>query len=385
MGRTKASGVSVPEGSTSSIEIDFYYSGVRCRERLKLAPTPANLAFARRKRDAVLHEIAVGTFIYSAHFPNSRRASLFGKAHRMLPTISKALDTYLQACRKSCALSTWQDYQSAIEHHLKPEFGDRRLDELTSTEIKAWIASLDISNKRINNILIPLRGMYSDAYGDEVIDRNPMDRVKNLDVVHEEPDPFTPDEITAILGALTGQARNFFQFAFWSGLRTGELIALEWQDVDWVQATVHVRRSLTRKEIKEPKTKSGIRDVKLLTLAREAIEDQRKHTQLIGGRVFHNPRTSKPWQDDQQIRATAWSHALRRAEVRYRYPYQTRHTYASMLLSAGEDPMWVARQMGHSDWGMIRKVYARWIPELNPSAGMKIDALLAAFTKSKAS
>ncbi len=121
---------------------------------------------------------------------------------------------------------------------------------------------------------------------------------------------------------------------------------------------------------------TGIRDVKLLILAREAIEAQRAHTQLIGGRVFHNPRTNQPWQDDQQIRATAWAHVLRRAEVRYRYPYQTRHTYASMLLTAGEDPMWVARQMGHSDWGMIRKVYARWLPEINPSAGAKIDAAL---------
>jgi integrase len=65
--------------------------------------------------------------------------------------------------------------------------------------------------------------------------------------------------------------------------------------------------------------------------------------------------------------------------VRYRYPYQTRHTYASMLLTAGEDPMWVARQMGHSDWGMIRKVYARWLPDINPNAGAKIDSLLPVF------
>lgn len=49
--------------------------------------------------------------------------------------------------------------------------------------------------------------------------------------------------------------------------------------------------------------------------------------------------------------------ALKKAGVRYRRPYQTRHTFASMLLSAGEHPMWVAQQMGHSDWTMIAQVY----------------------------
>ena len=56
----------------------------------------------------------------------------------------------------------------------------------------------------------------------------------------------------------------------------------------------------------------------------------------------------------------------------------------ALLLTAGEDPMWVARQMGHSDWGMIRKVYARWLPDINPNAGTKINALVPAFSQPKA-
>ncbi|WP_231990347.1 hypothetical protein [Nitrosomonas ureae] len=49
--------------------------------------------------------------------------------------------------------------------------------------------------------------------------------------------------------------------------------------------------------------------------------------------------------------------------MKYRTPYQTRHTFASMMLSSGEHYMWVAHQMGHKDWGMIIKVYGRWIPQ----------------------
>src|SRR5262245_65741624 len=67
-----------------------------------------------------------------------------------------------------------------------------------------------------------------------------------------------------------------------------------------------------------------------------------------------------------------WAPALRRAGVRYRKPYQTRHTYASMALMAGESPMWVARQMGHTDWSLTAKRYARWIPSDMPDAGNKM-------------
>jgi len=114
------------------------------------------------------------------------------------------------------------------------------------------------------------------------------------------------------------------------------------------------------------------RDVLILPLAGEALERQKEFTLSIGGRVFHNNQTNKPWVTDGQIRKIGWIPALKTAGVLYRNPYQTRHTYASMLLSAGENPMWVAQQMGHADWGMIRKRYGRWIPSVDTSAGSRI-------------
>jgi integrase len=96
-----------------------------------------------------------------------------------------------------------------------------------------------------------------------------------------------------------------------------------------------------------------------------------------GAEVFQNPRTLERWTGDQPIRKTLWAHALKRAEVRYRNPYQTRHTYASMMLSAGEHPMWVAQQMGHADWGMIRRIYGKWIPDADTQAGSRAVAMFA--------
>jgi integrase len=109
--------------------------------------------------------------------------------------------------------------------------------------------------------------------------------------------------------------------------------------------------------------------VKLLPPALDALTQQKSWTWLKGEEVFQNPRTLERWTGDQPIRKTLWTHALKRAEVRYRNPYQTRHTYASMMLSAGEHPMWVAQQMGHTDWGMIRRIYGKWIPDADPHAG----------------
>ncbi|HAU1294565.1 TPA: tyrosine-type recombinase/integrase, partial [Legionella pneumophila] len=85
----------------------------------------------------------------------------------------------------------------------------------------------------------------------------------------------------------------------------------------------------------------------------------------------HNPRTNQPWETDHQIRRTAWVHTMKKAGIRYRNPYQTRHTYASMMLSSGENIMWVASQMGHVDTEMVMKTYGKWIPDDSSKKGYK--------------
>nr|WP_309477333.1 tyrosine-type recombinase/integrase [Nitrosomonas supralitoralis] len=70
----------------------------------------------------------------------------------------------------------------------------------------------------------------------------------------------------------------------------------------------------------------------------------------------------QPWKSNQPIRKNVWILALKKAGIKYRNPYQTRHTFASTLLSRGKNPLWVAQQMGHKDWGQIIKIYGRWIP-----------------------
>jgi len=118
-----------------------------------------------------------------------------------------------------------------------------------------------------------------------------------------------------------------------------------------------------------PKTNAGRRDIRLLAPAAAALEAQKPLTFLteLDGPVFKTSAGARFSGSHQVWRI--WQSALKRAGVRYRNPYQTRHTYASMMLSAGEHPMWVAKQMGHADWTMIARVYGRWMPSADAEAG----------------
>lgn len=359
-----------------SIQIDFTWSGIRFRERINIEPTPANIAYASRKREAIRHDIEKGSFSFAEHFPDSPRTRIFSKRYNS--TIGDALDLWLKSSQNTCALSSWMDYRSAIEFHLKPQFGSLQLVDLTSSDVKAWIGGLLISSKRISNVLTPLRGVFEDAFNDGLIASNPLTRVHTKAKRPDDPDPLDLDEQEALLTATREpQIRNLFQFAFWTGLRPSEYIALRWEDVDVRKGIVRVQRARVRKQIKGPKTNSGYREVKLLRQALEALELQKTHTYLQGQEIFFNPRLNERWSDACPIRKTAWLPTLKRAGIRARRLYETRHTYASVMLTAGEDPFWVSRQMGHQSLQQTLKAYARWIPNVNQRGGDRVEEILA--------
>ena len=359
----------------NAIQISFNWQRRRFQITLKMEPTKGNLKYAERLRSTILLEIAQGTFSPEKYFD-------LGGAKKALPTVASLLDAWLSSVRRTLSPSTLRGYESAIKVHLLPAFGPLPIDELSTQTIRTWVGTLTgISNKRINNVLIPLRAVCADAFQDGLIDRDPTERIRNLPLASRDPDPFSLGEMTRILDACDGPLRNLLQFAFWSGLRTSEYIGLEWGDVDFERGIVSVRRAVLLGKTKEPKTASGRRDVVLLDAARSALLAQKEHTYMRGqnGQVFCHPVTGRPfWSDGEVYRM--WEGVLKKAGVPFRNPYQTRHTYASLLLSAGENPMWVAAQMGHRDWGMIRKRYGRWLPSTDPDVGRKANLLAGKIT-----
>lgn len=193
--------------------------------------------------------------------------------------------------------------------------------------------------------------IFKRAYYDGVIESNPVERIERYKQETNEPKPFNLSEIKKILKALQPPYKEFYQFAFYTGLRTSELLGLRWEDVDIEKEVAHIRVNITSGKEKSPKTAGSIRTVELHAKALDALLSLRKSKFFDSKRVFIDPRTMKEYKYADRLRKYTWKPTLEKLNIPYRYPYQCRHTYASMMLSSGKKPMWVARQMGHSDWG----------------------------------
>lgn len=390
MGR-KGTGVTIV--SDSSYEIAFTYKGERCRERIKAKPCPANTRKLTQFRAAVMHAIEKGEFDYAKTFPDSKRAAAHAETPGDALTVEAYFDRWLTRKKAEVKASTFKGYALIVNRWVIPKFGKMHLSDLKRGPIRDWLATIDekkekkVSNKRLSNIQSCMRSALGDAADDEIIETNPLagytyaraERpAEGVDA--DEIDPLSPTEQAAVLTKLPAGNRNMIQFALWTGLRTSELIALNWSDIDFVGGHVRVRRALTReaKGIAEfPKTAAGRRDIRLLGPAKDALQAQKSLTFLaeLDGPIFKTAAGERFSGSHQLWRI--WQAALKRAGVRYRNPYQTRHTYASMMLSAGEHPMWVAKQMGHADWTMIARVYGRWMPSADAEAGNRAVAKFA--------
>jgi integrase len=112
------------------------------------------------------------------------------------------------------------------------------LAEATPSKLRTWISSMDVTAKRARNLLTPLRSVFEDALNDELIDFNPLKQTsKSGDY---EVDPFTAAERNELLEKARADERPMLQFWFNSGLRPGELMALQWPKIDWVGRTARV-------------------------------------------------------------------------------------------------------------------------------------------------
>lgn len=353
-----------------TLRIHFYYRGVQCRETLNLDITHNNIKYADRLRSEIINAIERDTFSYADYFPQSKLARRFGHVKTDI-TIGELLKDFLEQTKSTREHSTYIGYKKICEARLIPYFGSIMIQDLKPAFIREWVRSLNVTSKTVSNLLSPLRAIIEQALNDEYIKSNPLDKIviskllsKQTSKSNFKVDPFDRGEVKAILDATHHeQIKNLFQFAFFTGLRTSELIALEWEDVDLHNGVIHVARAVVKKQIKSTKTSAGIRTVMLLPPAIDALESQKKYTYNNAKRIFHNPRTNQPWETDHQIRRTAWIHTMKKSGIRYRNPYQTRHTYASMMLSGGENIMWVASQMGHVDTEMVMRTYGKWIPD----------------------
>ena len=372
----------VRAASASSIRVAFTYQKRECKEFIPASPSESNIAeTVRWRNEELLPAIRKGTFDYATWFPNSPKRFEFSST----PSIKfkHYLADWFEEHKHTYADSSLEKNQLIIDNQLIPAFGKYPVAELKWLYIKKWIKKQKNTTKTLSNKLTLLNQALDEAVDDELIAVNPLYGKKFKGKVHsrkaEVIDPFSTKEIRLILNSCEGQLHNVFTLAFFTGLRISEYIALTWNDIDWANNRLHVNKAMTQaaKVVGLPKTSTSYRWVKLTEDVITALKDQKQYTYLQGQEIFHNPRLNEPWKGDQAIRKTGWTPILRKAEVRYRYPHQTRHTFASLAITSGENIGWVSKQMGHKDAGFTYRTYARFIDEDAPEAGNKFASLIS--------
>jgi integrase len=353
-----------------SIQVFFMWRGQRCRETLKLEPTPKNLKYAERLREEILRKIEIGTFDYAEYFPRSSKLKKLGLSpqSKQVPTFEKLADSWMKASTHLAA-GTRIKYRQALDFW-KEEIGDMAITSIRYSQLNEILGKQNWKAKHRNNMFIPVRRVLDSAYLDGLIDDNPAKRIRNVKPQRPAPDPFTAEEVNTILDhfqtTADQQVYNYFTLAFFSGMRPEELIALKWQDVDFHNQTIRVERARSAGEEKDTKT-SSVRDVELNRMALNAIIGQKAHTFLANEYIFHVPGENRAWPDERTQRRRYWIPALKKLGIRHRRMYQTRHTYATLNLMAGANPMWVARQLGHASMQMLLSVYSKWIDQADKS------------------
>lgn len=343
-----------------SIRIGFSWEGERCRETLDLPPTPTNLKYARRLVATIRQRIDAGTFDYAEFFPESKRL----RAGLQVHTFGALCETWLKT-RGRLADKTLDQYRNALGVWRRLLGDATPIRGITHGQLAAHIGGTAwASPKLLNNYLIVLRGVFKLAVRELGLRDNPMDGIENSRAQKPGPDPLSVQEMASVLHDMHERydvrVWAYFAFAFATGARPEEIIALRWSDVDWATNTARIERAKTSGKVKPIKTYS-MRDVELVDLAMEAIVAMRPWTMRDGGEIFQNPVTKRPWHDERSQRDHYWKPALKRAGVRYRKPYNARHTYATASLMAGANPAYIALQMGHRNAKMLFTVYGKWI------------------------
>ena len=263
-------------------------------------------------------------------------------------------------------LDTKKGYLNILNKHWMPHFALVPIHEITTDDIKELIIDLDFTTaKTLNNCLIPLRGVFQTAMDKKYLTENPMNGLKNKKVQIDIPNPFSRTEMNAMLNWLDNNLEGidkfyywYYELAFWSGCRPSELIALRWIDIDWFNDTMRISKSRVR-GFEKPVTKTHtVREVYLNDRSKRALKAL-KEINLSNDYIMICPETNAPFFNEKPPRLRLIE-AMKSCQIRHRPAYNARHTYATMLLMDGVNPVFVADQLGHS-LQMLIKRYAKWI------------------------
>lgn len=284
-----------------------------------------------------------------------------------VPKFEEVAQKSFELMRNQRSIHTHKDYLGLYNKHIKNEFANRKIDSIKASELITFQNKLHdqgMSNSRIKKVRVLLHNTFNTAILDEVLTINPLDKVKMIPKqrkIHEDDQiqPFSLDEIKLLLDHSKGYIRNFIGIGYLSGMRSGELLGLKWSDIDFDNRTIKIQRSISKGVITPTKNSSSQRTIEILDEMFEFLQDQHDITAEHNSYVFLS-MYKKPYHDIKAIRVTAWKKLFEKVSITYRNIYNLRHTFASLMISHGEDILWVSHMLGHSNSTTTLSHYAKY-------------------------
>jgi integrase len=233
-------------------------------------------------------------------FKQLKSAGVFANAvveniyNGVMPTLAEYGVYALKLWAHSRKTSTNWRYDRIFRKRIVPIFGDLKLDEIRAFHVKRWQYNL-IKEGLTANTIKQRRSVLSvilkEAISDEIIDRNPLSAVKPPKGQSKERKPFSKDEIDLILEDTPSQSkddwfRDFLIVSFFTGLRTGEALALEWEHIDFDRKVISVTQTISNRVIGTPKTPSSKRRINMNYIVEKALRRQFLRTGRLNSFVF---------------------------------------------------------------------------------------------------
>jgi len=298
--------------------------------------------------------------------------------------------------RVECKTSTADGYEGVVEQYLRPRFGNRALDQIKRDDIKAMINELvakDLSRNTVRNALCVIRGIFNDAIEGGIVEVNPAARLgrftRTAKTAEVKGTSLTPAEAEQFLQAakeICPEYHPLFLMALRAGLRRGELVAVQWGDIQFgrdehvANRFIVVQHNYVRREHTTTKSKKSRRVDMSRELRRVLIElrDKRLLEAFLSGKndiseelVFPSPEGSIL--DPDNLYHRYFQPVLSRAGLRKIRLHDLRHTFGSLLIQSGASIVYVKEQMGHSSIQVTVDIYGHLIPSANVSFVDRLD------------
>jgi integrase len=372
---------------------DFRYRGVRCRELTALADSASN----RKKLTVMLKrieaEIDAGTFDYRRYFPDSKLAARFDEGVSPAPA-QQTPDDAGQGPLFSVFVEQWlstktvewrQSYAESVRHilqrHLLPAFGDRSVLAIDRNALLTYRAQLatepsprgKVRSAATVNRIMGILSMILDEVALEHGVNNPLTAVKRLKVKKTDIEPFSLEEVRRLIDEVRADFQDYLIVRFFTGMRSGEIHGLKWRFVDFDRREICVRETIVNGREEYTKTDGSQREIQMSQPVFGALSRMQDRT---GDGVYVFQTSNGLPIDTHNFTNRIWNPLLDRLGLKRRRPYQTRHTAATLWLAAGENPEWIARQMGHTSTQMLFSVYSRYIANLTRQDGSAFDRLI---------